>query len=204
MFYHLLGQTRKLRCAAIAIDGGQFPFTFSLDRSPLARAPKNTMNDLDLESVLRKSATGVDAIKLRDRALTPKLRMLLIMVDGAKSVAELIKSISNPEEARQLLGELVVAGYAEQVEAPKPAAPPPAPMAIPASPAADDTLKVSIRKATRLLEETLGPDSVNLCLQLERCTTHAQFSAKVTELARIVAAMRSERKAAEFLLAATA
>ncbi|QTN30168.1 hypothetical protein HZ993_10380 [Rhodoferax sp. AJA081-3] len=163
------------------------------------------MIDLDLESVLRKTAAGIDAIKLRDRALTPKMRMLLIMVDGAKTGAELLKSVPNADEARQILAELVGAGYAEQIQAPKPVAPPPvAAPPKPASPAADDTLKVSIRRATRLLEELLGPSSVDLCLQLERCTSQAQFTAKVTELSRIVAAMRSERKAAEFLLAATA
>jgi hypothetical protein len=163
------------------------------------------MNDLDLASVLRKTMAGTEAIKVRDRVLTPKMRMLLIMVDGVKTGADLLKLVPNADEARQLLAELVNSGYAEQIEAPKPVAP--APVAAPpkpASAAADDTLKVSIRRATRLLEDLLGPSSVDLCLQLERCTSHAQLKTKVAELSRIVAAMRSERKAAEFLLAATA
>lgn len=166
---------------------------------------KNTMNDLDLASVLRKTAAGIDAIKLRERAVTPKMRMLLIMVDGVKTGAELLKLVPNADEARQLLAELLSGGYAEQIQASKSVAT--ASVATtpkPASPAADDTLKASIRRATRLLEDLLGPSSVDLCLQLERCTSHAQFTAKVTELSRIVAAMRTERKAAEFLLAATA
>lgn len=163
------------------------------------------MNDLDLESVFRKTVAGIEAIKMRDRALTPKTRMLLIMVDGVKTGAELLKAVPNADEARQLLAELVSSGYAEQIQvAPKPVPPPVAATTKAASPAADDTLKASIRRAVRLLEDTLGPNSVDLCLQLERCTSHAQFTAKVTELSRIVAAMRSERKAAEFLLAATA
>lgn len=161
------------------------------------------MHDLDLESVLRKTAAGIDAIKLRERALTPKMRMLLIMVDGVKTGAELLKLVPNADEARQLMAELVNGGYAEQIQAPKPVAPPVAATAKPASATADDTLKASIRHASHLLEDALGPDSVNLCLQLERCTSHAQLKTKVAELSRIVAAMRSERKAAEFLLAAT-
>lgn len=163
------------------------------------------MNDLDLESVLRKTVAGIEAIKIRDRALTPKTRMLLIMVDGVKTGAELLKAVPNGDDARQLLAELVSGGYAEQIQvAPKPVAPAVAATTKPAIPAADDTLKASIRRAVRLLEDALGPNAVDLCLQLERCTSHAQFTAKVTELSRIVAAMRSERKAAEFLLAATA
>ncbi len=163
------------------------------------------MNDLDLASVLRKTLAGTEAIKLRDRALTPKMRMLLIMVDGVKTGSELLKAVPNADEARQLLAELVSGGYAEQIQAaPKAVTPQVAAPAKAASPATDDTLKASIRRAVRLLEDALGPNSVDLCLQLERCTSHAQFTAKVTELSRIVAAMRSERKAAEFLLAATA
>lgn len=160
------------------------------------------MNDLDLDTVLRKTPAGTEAIKTRDRALTPKMRMLLIMVDGSKTGAELLKAIASADDALQLLNELVVGGYAEKTAITKPTVVPVA--AQPPSAAPDETLKISIRRATRLLEDMLGPNAVDLCLQLERCTSHAQLTAKITELARIVAAMRSERKAAEFLLAATA
>ncbi|MDP2370145.1 hypothetical protein [Rhodoferax sp.] len=160
------------------------------------------MTDLDPNSVLRKTEVGVNAIKLRDRALTPKSRMLLIVVDGGKSVAELIKPMPNPDEARQILGELLTAGFVQALDLPKPA-PAPAPLkTAPVGP--DDTLKPMIRRATRLLEDTLGPDAESLCLQIERCTSHAQLTAKIIEISRIVAAMRSEKKGAEFLLAATA
>lgn len=162
------------------------------------------MTDLDSNSVLRKTEAGVSAIKLRDRALTPRSRMLLIVVDGSKSVAELIKPMPDPDEARQLLADLLGAGFVEALDLPKPA---PAPAAAPlkAAPAGpDDTLKPMIRRAARLLEDLLGPDAESLCLQIERCTSHSQFTAKIIEISRIVAAMRSEKKGAEFLLAATA
>lgn len=162
------------------------------------------MTDLDLNSVLRKTEAGVNAIKLRDRALTPKSRMLLIVVDGGKSVAELIKPMPNPDEARQLLGELLTAGFVVALDLPKPApAPTPAPLkAVPSG--SVDTLKPMIRRAVRLLEDLLGPDAEVLCLQIERCTSQAQFNAKIIEISRVVAAMRSEKKGAEYLLAATA
>ncbi len=163
------------------------------------------MTDLAPNSVLRKTEAGMNAIKLRDRALTPKSRMLLIVVDGAKSIAELLKPLPNPDEARQLLGDLLSAGFVEALELPKPA-PAPVPAAVPlkAAPAgADDTLKPMIRRASRLLEDLLGPDAESLCLQIERCTSQTQFTSKIIEISRIVATMRSEKKGAEFLLAAT-
>lgn len=173
-------------------------------RNRLESSKKTAMTDLDLNSVLRKTEAGVNAIKLRDRALTPKSRMLLIVVDGVKSVAELLKPLPNPDEARQLLGELLSAGFVMVLELPKPA-PVAAPTPLKAAPAgADDNLKPMIRRAARLLEDLLGPDAESLCLQIERCTSLSQFNGKIVEISRIVAAMRSEKKGAEFLLAATA
>lgn len=148
----------------------------------------------------------MNAIKLRDRALTPKSRMLLIVVDGAKSVAELLKPLPNPDEARQLLGDLLSAGFVMALDVPKPAPAPAASAAPHKAPAAavDDSLKPMIRRATRLLEDLLGPEAESLCMQIERCTSQSQFNGKIIEISRIVAATRSEKKGAEFLLAATA
>lgn len=174
------------------------------DKGRRERDKRLNMTDLDFTAVLRKTESGVNAIKIRDRALTPRLRMLLILVDGAKTVAELSKSTTSPDEARLLLGELLSAGFVQELDLPKPVAKPmPAPVPVKAvNPVPDEGLKAAIRRATHLLEDTLGPNAESLCLQIERCTNAAQFNAKVIEIARIVAAMRSEKKAAEFLLAA--
>ena len=162
------------------------------------------MTDLDPTAVLRKTESGANAIKQRDRALTPRLRMLLIVVNGSKTVAELLKGMPNPDETRQMLGELLSAGFVELLDLPRPAQAA-APSPSKAAPGVrDDDLKAIARRATRLLDDLLGPDSESLCLQIERCTSAAQLNAKLIEISRIVAAMRSEKKGAEFLLAATA
>ena len=162
------------------------------------------MTDLDSNSVLRKTEAGVSAIKLRDRTLTPKSRMLLIVVDGHKSVGDLTKAMPNPDEARQQLGELLSAGFVELLELPKPVPVTGAGPTISSPAGGANELTPMIRRATHLLEDMLGPDAESLCLQIERCTSHSQFTAKIIEISRIVAAMRSEKKGAEFLLAATA
>jgi len=160
------------------------------------------MADLNLTSVLRKTESGVNAIKIRDRALTPKQRMLLIQVDGAKSVAELLKSLSSPDEARQILGELLSTGYVHEPDLPK-AVVKPAPVAAKVSGIAPDaSLKPAVQRATRLLESLLGPDSEPLCLQLEKCTGLDQFTARIHEIRKVVASIRSEKKADEFVAAA--
>jgi hypothetical protein len=60
----------------------------------------------------------------------------------------------------------------------------------------------NIRRATRALENLLGPGCEPLALQLEKCKTQEELVAKVQDLRRIVASMRSEKKAEEFVAAA--
>ena len=168
------------------------------------------MADLVLTHVLRKTESGTNAIKIRDRALAPKSRMLLILVDGTKTVATLIKSLTDPDEARQVLGELLDAGYVEVMQAPQAAAAPapaPTPDATAASvmepgPLSEKDLPDAIRRATRLLENLLGPGSEPFCLQLEKCKSIDQFTARVLDIRRVVAGMRSQARADEFVAAA--
>lgn len=159
------------------------------------------MSELQASIVLRKTEAGVNGIKQRDPRLSPKLRMSLILVDGTKTVAELLKSLPNPDEAMQILTQLLDAGFVSIIAAPKPAPAPAQPAKDHESDAA--SLKAAVRRATHLLDTMLGPDAEVLCLQIERCTSTAQLNGKIIEISRIIAAMRSEKKAAEFLLAAT-
>jgi hypothetical protein len=170
------------------------------DKSLLKRDKRIDMTDLDVTAVLRKTEAGVNAIKLRDRALTPRLRMLLITVNGVKTVAELSASMPAPNEALQLLGELMSAEFVCELAQAQPASRTAPVDAKTSRMASNEVLKTAIRRATRLLVDTLGPDAESLCLQIERCTSAAQFNTKISEIARIVGAMRSEKKAAEFLL----
>lgn len=173
------------------------------------------MTNLHPSAVLRKTESGLNAMKQRDRALTPRLRMLLIMVNGSKTVAELLKGMPDADEVRPLFGDLLSAGLVEALDGPEPApaqAPAQTPASVPAATPAlaapggmpQGDLKTITRRATRLLNDMLGPDSERLCLQIERCTSAEQLNAKIIEISRIVAAMRSEKKGAEFLQAATA
>lgn len=157
------------------------------------------MADLELISIFRKTEVGVDAIKLRDRTLTPKQRMLLILVDGSKTIGDLIRPMPNPDESLQLLSELLSSGYICEAN-PSPSVVKPTPVAPRVSSQA--SLQAAIQRTTRLLDNLLGPDSEPLCLQLERCKTFDEFTTKVQEFRRIVTSMRSEKKAEEFVSAA--
>lgn len=160
------------------------------------------MTDLELNSILCKTESGINAIKLRDRAMTAKQRMLLIVVNGTKSVAELVKAMPDPDEALQLLGELLTTGYVYEQKLPTAVKKLEPVLAKVASKAPDVSLQAAIRRTTCLLENLLGPTSEPLCLQLEKCLNFDEFTAKVKDLRHIVTSMRSEKKAEEFASAA--
>ena len=168
------------------------------------------MAELYPESVIRKTETGLTAIRERDRSLAQKSRTLLILVDGIKTVQELARFSSDPAQAAVLLSELLTSGLVCVVEHP----PKVQSVAAPARARPGETsganatgqaprdLKLSIRKAVRQLEDLLGPNAEPLCLQLEKCKSFDEFTAKVQNFRQIVASIRSEKKADEFVTAA--
>lgn len=178
------------------------------------------MADLQLNSILHKTDAGELAIKVRDAALLPKNRMMLIMLDGKKPASEMLKLRPDPQEVLLILGELVDQGYAIVMNPMARPAPAPSRAAAPAQVAtggsesaptasmavnliSDATsLKLAIRRATRFLESTLGPTSEGMCIQLEKCANGADFTAKVLEIRRVVASVKSEKKADEFVTVA--
>jgi len=171
-------------------------------QSKLGSDKKMDMADLELNAVLRKTESGLGVIKLRDRALTPRQRMLLIMVDGVKTVGELSNPMPDPAQARQALAELLHTGYVSPVDLPKPVVKVRPEHKRSATEAPAESLKTAVQRTTRLLENMLGPTCEPLCLQLEKCTSFEQFTRKVQDFRRIVASMRSEKKADEFVSAA--
>lgn len=164
-------------------------------------------------TILIKTDLGQEAIKHRDRALPPRERTTLILVDGAKRVQDLAQACGGLDEALRIAETLVGLGLAAVVSdgaappAAGAAATPPAGASernskAAASPALPQDLRSSTRRATRALEDLLGPACEPLALQLEKCKSLAELEAKVLELRAIVASMRSEKKADEFVAAA--
>ena len=64
-------------------------------------------------AIYQKSAKGAEAIATRSAALGPKLRSVLIFVDGKRSVEELAKLIQGLGDPLDLLGQLVGQGFIE-------------------------------------------------------------------------------------------
>ncbi|MBI5274933.1 MAG: hypothetical protein HY854_00590 [Burkholderiales bacterium] len=128
----------------------------------------------------QKSPKGAQAIATRDHSLAPKLRSLLILVDGKKGVDELTRVGAMLGDPQQLLAQLLEQGYIEPVQGSAPSAPAPAAgapavaaAAAPAHPAVP--LAEAKRYAVRRLTDVLGPTGESLCLRIEGTRTAADF-----------------------------
>lgn len=110
------------------------------------------------EAVFRKSPQGVQTIASRERRIAPRLRSLLILVDGKRPFAELARLGAALGEPDALLGQLVDAGLVEAVEPPAP--PPAAALATPPDPtppADADPELVATAEAVALPADTVVP-----------------------------------------------
>jgi hypothetical protein len=130
----------------------------------------------ETNAIYQKSAKGSQAIVSRDHALAPKLRSLLILVDGKRPIDELAKLASGLGDTGQLLSQLLQQGYIEESAntAPAPLAASSAPA--PLSPARRPmTLQEAQRFAVRRLTDIMGPMSETLCLRIEATRNPQDF-----------------------------
>ena len=162
--------------------------------------------------IFSKTDLGLAAIKNRDRSLSVKQRMLLITIDGQKTLSVLSQACNSLEEAQALCEELMASGFIQATGLPPVAAAAqaalidnthgdanPTPAAAAVSPA--EVAKM-VRRACRALEDLLGPNGMHLVMKLEECKTLAQLETVVLKLKPVVANMQSEKKAEDFVNAA--
>lgn len=72
--------------------------------------------------ILAKTVAGVEEIETRARRVPPRLRTMLILVDGRRSVAELIDAAAGLGDVRQALETLHDEGFVIRVGGPRPVA----------------------------------------------------------------------------------
>ena len=168
----------------------------------------------------RKSSKGTEAIAARLHGLTPRLRSLLIVVDGKKSGQELLKFAANLGDADAMMNDLLGGGFIEPVPGSDlgvPATPAPAPVAAPpvqaaahAQPPGDVlaeaaapqrpsvTLPEAKRLAVRRLVELMGPMADDLCIGIESAKNPDQFMNAVRKAHNMIQAFRGEGAALKF------
>lgn len=158
---------------------------------------------MDKNTLFAKTDQGREALTSRPPGLGPRLRSLLIMVDGKRPVGEMDKLSGGEGSAAPMLEQLEAAGWIVQVDAAghpvlhaiggAANAAAPDPVAVPTelsslAPAADaapaPTLPFSEarRMVVRFINDQLGPMGEPLAMRIEACKTPADLQAAVPRI----------------------
>ena len=162
-----------------------------------------------MPTLFRKTAKGQTEIETRVHRLTPRLRGLLIMVDGKRDLAAL--SALMPQQADALLQELTAQGFIELVEAAASAPVAPtaaiaaatatavAPVVQPTAPSSSAVEFEKLRRdAVRALTDAVGPAAETLAIRMEKARSPEELQPLLTQAAQVLANMRGRAAADAF------
>ncbi len=156
----------------------------------------------DKTATYHKSPRGAEAIATRSAALGPKGRSMLILIDGKRSFAELLKLGQMLGDPEKLMQDLAEQGLIEPVAG---AAPPrvaaPAVSAAAAGPPSGYPavpLLQAQRFAVRRLTDLLGPAAEDICLRIESTRNAQDFQAAVQKAENMLRQLRGAQMASQF------
>ena len=161
----------------------------------------------DTRTLFTKNAKGSEEIAKRTFGLNPRIRQLLILIDGKRSDADLVKMLPGLDVVgtlQLLLDEGFISGGHQEVLHATPTVATTkqvgdATVSIPVSSSADDeTVQQRGRRLARLLTQTLGPNADDLALRIERCKSFEEIRELIPQVLGVVEGVAGPRAMADF------
>jgi hypothetical protein len=143
------------------------------------------------ESVLEKTAKGVEEIETRKHKLDAKLRPILIAVNGKLKAAELAGQFASLGDVNALLDDLLKQGFVRAA----------AGTAAPAAggSAADPAkLKKAVAEAARFISEALGPGGDGINMKIEAAKSLDELNELLDSRRDMLDSALGKVKAAQF------
>jgi hypothetical protein len=158
-------------------------------------------NVIQKNLVYHKSAKGTEAIATRQHGLTPKLRSMLILIDGKRGFEELAKLSHLLGDTEQLLGQLFDQGFIEPGSAAAPSTTPASSAPAPLAAAAHHPISLTEaqRFAVRRLTDIMGPNAEELCLRIEAARNVHDLHVAVARAEGTLRQFVNSHAAAEFM-----
>ena len=159
-------------------------------------------------TIYRKSARGTEAMASRQSGLAPRLRSLLIMVDGKRTHDELVDigaALGDPDRLLQLIADELVEpldGFPAAAAMPAAQGGVDPPQPVTSASAATElawSLAQAQRYASHLLEDAVGPGAQSLCIKLESAKDLAEFVSAVKRGRDLVRDMKGGAAAERFI-----
>jgi hypothetical protein len=153
---------------------------------------------MDKHTVFVKTDAGREALAQRAPGLLPRLRSLLIMVDGQRPALAFDAACGGAEGAAlPLLEQLLAQGWIQAPPAAASAVSEPSP-SIPQSDSAPWPLPDAKRRVARYLNDQLGPMGEAIALKVEACRQEADLRALVPRIREALLNYRNNATVARF------
>ncbi|MFM9880427.1 MAG: hypothetical protein ACKVOO_08480 [Burkholderiaceae bacterium] len=149
-------------------------------------------------SIFCKSEKGLDEMTSRKYGLPPKLRSILILIDGKRPFADLAKLASHFGTPEEMVSRLVDGGFVQ----PKGGSEKPSQFSNSTSPApfeeSERSMAAACRHAVRFLNDQMGPMAESLCMRMESCKTLDEFIVATARAQGVLASVRGKTIAERF------
>jgi len=129
-----------------------------------------------MTNIYDKTAKGREEIATRKYHLAPRLRTLLVLVDGKQTDATLLQKVEGIGLHAESIAELLTEGFIEAVHAPPEAVPAPSPAALPTDDMAA-RYQAIYRFFTETIKSTIGLRGYGLQLKVEKAASIDDFRA---------------------------
>lgn len=158
---------------------------------------------MDPRTVFSKTEKGQQEMATRAHHLPARVRAMLIMIDGKRSVEQLLFGHPAPEDAMEHLRQLVEGGFIEPAAGAAPAAVAPAQAtassAAPSqAPAATEDVGDVRRVMIGMLIDFLGPEADMIALRLEAAKSREALLTEAERLQRMLVDIVGTEGAARF------
>lgn len=150
--------------------------------------------------IYRKTAKGLAEIETRVYKLSPRLRSVLIMIDGKRSDAEMLQMLP---QAAEVLAALVQDDFIAEYARTSAAAP--APAAAPAEPertvirGPQPSFEAMRRDLLRAFNDRLGPAGEGMAIRLEKARNETEFRALLPAAVQLVSTLQGRDAADAFM-----
>lgn len=151
---------------------------------------------MNLSAIYCKSEKGLDEMASRKYGLPPKLRSILILIDGKRPFADLAKLAASFGQPEELLTHLVEGGYVRPQGGNMPAA-----TALVNAASRDEagrSLQEACHHAVRFLSDQMGPMAESLCLRIEASKTLDDFIVATARAQGVLASVRGKAMAERY------
>lgn len=146
--------------------------------------------------IYRKTAKGLAEIETRVYRLSPRLRSVLIMIDGKRSDADLVQMLPQAAEVLAALAQDdFISEFTRTSAAPVPPPPPERTVIRPPQP----TFEAMRKDVLRAFNDRLGPAGEGMAVKLERARNETEFRAMLPAAVQLVTTLQGRDAGESFM-----